>query len=472
MVVETGRADKLPPHDIDVEESIVASMLVDSDAVLEVLTSGLKPEDFFREQNRWVYETCLDLFNRGEAITQITVGHDLSRRGKLEEVGGHAYLSKLTTYNPTTKGMKDSALRVQGDAIKRRLIGAAGYMVRRAHDSGASQDDVRDLLNEAEALIASVRDTGTVRDFVHIRDLLAGYWESIADAAAAPGVSPRSVTTGFMDLDTLLGGLKRGDLVIVAARPSLGKTSLVLNFARNAALRQTGTVGFFSIEMAADQLVQRLLASESGVDSMRLTFGNLSEREERKVVQAVGTLSDLPVYFDDSAALAVSEIRGKAQRLKVRFGLDLLVVDYLQLMNSGARNENRVQEVSAISRGLKHLARDLDVPVIACSQLSRASENRASNVPMLSDLRESGAIEQDADVVMFIYREDKYVTREQWEKDHAGDQKHREYPAGITQLIVAKHRNGPTGTIHLRFRDKIARFEDLLVRDEEWDGEE
>jgi replicative DNA helicase len=188
-------------------------------------------------------------------------------------------------------------------------------------------------------------------------------------------------------------------------------------------------------------------------------------------MQALGTLGDLPVFFDDSAMLTMSDMRAKAKRLQLERGLDLIVVDYLQLMSSGMRNENRVQEVSYISRGLKHLARDLDVPVVACSQLSRASENRASNIPMLSDLRESGSIEQDADVVMFIYREDKYVTREQWEKEHAGDSRHREYPAGITQLIVAKHRNGPTGTIHLRFREKIARFEDLLVRDDEWEEE-
>jgi replicative DNA helicase len=201
-------------------------------------------------------------------------------------------------------------------------------------------------------------------------------------------------------------------------------------------------------------------------------LGHQSEREEKKVMQALGTLADLPIYFDDSAVLTVSDMRGKAKRLQQeRGGLDLIVVDYLQLMSSGVRNENRVQEVSHISRGLKQLARDLDVPVIACSQLSRAAENRANSIPMLSDLRESGSIEQDADVVMFIYREDKYISREQWEKEHAGDDRHREYPAGITQVIVAKHRNGPTGNIHLRFRDRIARFEDLLVRDDDAGGD-
>jgi replicative DNA helicase len=475
MVVEPGspaRGDKLPPHDTDAEEAVIASLLVDPDAVLDVLTSNLKPDDFFREQNRWVYETCLALFERGETINQISVAHDLARRGRLDDVGGPAYLSRLVTTLPTSIAAKHYANIIQCDAIYRRLIGAASHIVRRAHESGASADEVTAVLSEAEALIASVRQTGTVRDFVHIRELLGGYLESIAAGAPISAAEARAVRTGFADLDQLLGGLKRGDLVIVAARPSLGKTSLVLNFARNAAVAQNATVAFFSIEMAAEQLVQRLLATESGVDSTRLTFGHHTEREQRKVMQAMGVLSDLPVFFDDSASLTMSDMRAKAKRLQLERGLDLVVVDYLQLMSSGLRNENRVQEVSAISRSLKQLARDLDVPVIACSQLSRAAETRSNNIPMLSDLRESGSIEQDADVVMFIYREDRYITREQWEKDHAGDDKHREYPAGITQVIVAKHRNGPTGTIAMRFRDKIARFEDLLVRaDSDWEGE-
>jgi replicative DNA helicase len=271
-----------------------------------------------------------------------------------------------------------------------------------------------------------------------------------------------------MDLDTLLGGLKRGDLVIVAARPSLGKTSLVLNYARSAAARQQATVAFFSVEMAAEQLVQRLIASESGVDSTRLAFGQHSERDERKISQALGSLSDLRLYFDDSAGLTVSEMRAKARRLQLeKGGLDLVVIDYLQLMQSGMRNENRVQEVSYISRSLKQLARDLDVPVVACSQLSRAAETRANNIPQLSDLRESGSIEQDADVVMFIYRESAYVRREEWEKQHR-DQPAKRYPAEDAQITLAKHRNGPTGTFHVRFRQKISRFEDLLVQPEEF----
>ncbi|MDO8614264.1 MAG: replicative DNA helicase [Dehalococcoidia bacterium] len=471
MVVEAGSArggEKLPPHDIEAEEAVIASLLVDPEAIFKVAPK-LKAEDFFREKNAWVYEACRALWDRSESINQITVAHELARRGKLEDIGGAAYLSRLVTELPTSVGAEHYAAIVQRDAIYRKLISASGQIAAMAYQGGP---EVAEVLARAEIMVAAVRQGETMRDFVHIRELLAGYVDAAEAGMSGNAAQARAITTGFMDLDTLLTGLKRGDLIIVAARPSLGKTSLVLNFARNAAARQNATVAFFSIEMAAEQLVQRVLAMESGVDSTRLAFGQHSDRDERKISQAMGVLSDLALYFDDSAMLTVAEMRAKARRLQLERGLDLVVVDYLQLMHSGMRTENRVQEVGYISRALKQLARDLDVPVIACSQLSRASEMRASNIPQLSDLRESGSIEQDSDVVAFIYREDKYVSREQWERDHSGDEKRREYPAGITQVIVAKHRNGPTGTIHLRFREKVARFEDLLVRQaEDWEEE-
>ena len=465
MVVETGRAEKLPPHDIEAEEAVIASLLVDPDAIYKVAPK-LKSEDFFREKNAWVYEACRALWDRNESLNQITVAHELSRAGRLENVGGAAYLSRLIADLPTSVGVEHYAGIVQRDASYRRLITVAGQIAGLAYQGGP---DVGDVLAKAETLVAAVRQGETVRDFVHIRELLQGYLDASETGAAATAAQTRAITTGFMDLDTLLGGLKRGDLVIVAARPSLGKTSLVLNFARNAAMRQQATVGFFSLEMAAEQLVQRLLAMESGVDSTRLAFGQHSDRDERRVSQALGSLSDLSIYFDDSAMLSVAEMRAKARRLSLERGLDLIVVDFLQLMQSGARNENRVQEVSFISRSLKQLARDLDIPVIACSQLSRAAEARAHNKPQLSDLRESGSIEQDADVVMFIYREAAYVSKDEWSEKHA-DRPAGTYPEENAQIIVAKHRNGPTGTLHLRFRKKIARFEDLLVQEpEEWD---
>ena len=467
MVIEAGRAEKLPPHDIEAEEAVVASLLVDPEAIYKV-APRLRAEDFFREKNAWIFEVCRALWDRRESINQITVAHELARRGQLEDIGGVSYLSRLTTELPTSVGVEHYAGIVQRDATYRKLISAAGHIAQLAYEGGA---DIGEVMGRAETLIAGVRQGETLRDFVHIRELLAGYLENAEAGLGAVAAQARAVTTGFMDLDTLLTGLKRGDLVIVAARPSLGKTSLVLNFARAAAARQSATVAFFSIEMAAEQLVQRLLAMESGVDSTRLAFGQHSDRDERKISQALGVLSDLAVYFDDSAMLTVAEMRAKARRLQMERGLDLVLVDYLQLMHSGMRNENRVQEVSYISRSLKQLARDLDVPVIACSQLSRAAESRANNVPQLSDLRESGSIEQDADVVMFIYREDKYVAREEWQRQHP-DRPADSYPAGITQIVVAKHRNGPTGTIHLRFREKMARFEDLLVREPtDWEEE-
>ncbi len=467
MVVETERAEKLPPHDIEAEEAVIASLLVDPDAIYKVAPT-LKPDDFFREKNAWAFEACLGLWERHESINQITVAHELSRRGRLEEIGGAAYLSRLVTELPTSVGAEHYAELVQRDSSYRKLITAAGHIAQLAYHAPA---DVRAVLSQAEGLIAGIRQGESIRDFVHVKELLEGYLSTADASKGAVASEARAITTGFMDLDTLLGGLKRADLVVVAARPSVGKTSLALNFARNAAARQQATVGIFSVEMAKEQLVQRLLAGESGVDSTRLEFGMHSDREQGKIVNALGVLSDLNLYIDDTAMLTVAEMRAKARRLHLEHGLDLLILDHIQLMHGGLRIENRVQEVSYITRSLKELARDLDVPVIACSQLSRAAEARPSHIPQLSDLRDSGSIEQDADVVMFIYREERHVTREEWQRQHP-DKPAESYPAGIAQINIAKHRNGPTGTIHLRFRDKIARFEDLLVREpEEWDEE-
>src|SRR5438445_2899878 len=430
MVVEAGRAETLPPHDIDAEEAVIASLLVDSEAIYKV-APRLKSEDFFREKNAWVYDACRALWDRSESLNQITVAHELARRNRLEDVGGAAYLSRLVTDLPTSVGVESYAKDVLESALRRRRTSTGGAT---AADAYQSPDLVDKILARAETMMAAVRQADSVQDFVHIRELLTGYLESAEAGVGAVASAVRAITTAVMDLATrLTTGLKRGHLVIVAARPSLAKPSLVLNFAKSASERQSATVAFFSIEMAAEQLVQRMLAMESGVDSARLAFGQHSERDERKISQAMGVLSDLPIYFDDSAMLTVAEMRAKARRLQMERGLDLVVVDYLQIMQSGMRNENRVQEVSYISRSLKQLARDLDVPVVACSQLSRAAESRHNNVPQLSDLRESGSIEQDADVVMFIYRESAYVRREDWEKSHR-EQPARQYPAEDAQI--------------------------------------
>jgi replicative DNA helicase len=450
--------ERLPPHDIEAEEAVIASLLVDSEAIYKV-AAILQPDDFFREKNAWAYEACFALWERNETINEVTVGHELARRDRLEQIGGLAYLSRLVTELPTPIGVEHYAGIVKRDAVYRRLIEAASRITQMAYSGGPDLDGT---LGRAESLLLSLSTGKRLSDFVHIRDVLDGFWEGPGLEAFKGGLQG-SVRTGFMDLDTLLGGLKRADLIVLAARPSLGKTSLALNIARNAAVGQNAKVAIFSLEMAAEQLVQRLLASESGVDSTRLRLGLHTEAEERRVMNALGILSAIDIYVDDSAVQRVTEIRSKALRLHRDKGLDLVIVDYLQLIHGTERGDNRVQEISLISRSLKELARELDVPVIAVSQLSRAPEMRSPHIPMLSDLRESGSIEQDADVVVFIYREDVYVRKEDWEMSHPEGSP---YPAGDAQIIVAKHRNGPTGTIHLRFRQKLARFEDLLLRDE------
>ena len=450
--------ERLPPHDIEAEEAVIASLLVDSEAIYKV-AAILQPDDFFREKNAWAYEACFALWERNETINEVTVGHELARRDRLEQIGGLAYLSRLVTELPTPIGVEHYAGIVKRDAVYRRLIEAASRITQMAYSGGPDLDGT---LARAESLLLSLSTGKRLSDFVHIRDVLDGFWEGPGLEAFKGGLQG-SVRTGFMDLDTLLGGLKRADLIVLAARPSLGKTSLALNIARNAAVGQNAKVAIFSLEMAAEQLVQRLLASESGVDSTRLRLGLHTEAEERRVMNALGILSAIDIYVDDSAVQRVTEIRSKALRLHRDKGLDLVIVDYLQLIHGTERGDNRVQEISLISRSLKELARELDVPVIAVSQLSRAPEMRSPHIPMLSDLRESGSIEQDADVVVFIYREDVYVRKEDWEMSHPEGSP---YPAGDAQIIVAKHRNGPTGTIHLRFRQKLARFEDLLLRDE------
>ncbi len=457
MVVE-----KLPPHDFEAEEAVLASLLVDPEAVSRV-AANLRSIDFFRERNGWVYEACLALWERNESINEVTVAHELARRERLEDSGGLAFLSRIITELPTPVGVEHYAAIVERDALYRRLIGAAGQIAQLAYQGGPDADEA---LSRAETLLLSLRGGERMRDFVHIRQLIDSFLEEPSTAATAAQPIPM-VRTGFIDLDTLLGGLKRADLIVLAARPSLGKTSLALNIARNAAVAQHAKVAVFSLEMSAEQVAQRLLSSEAGVDSTRMRLGEHTEAEERRLMHAYGTLAETEIYIDDSPILRESEMRAKARRLAMQRGLDLIVVDYLQLMHgSVGRDSNRVQEVSLISRSLKELAREMNVAIVAVSQLSRAVESRPTRIPMLADLRESGSIEQDADVVMFIYREDVYVRREEWQDAHP-QLPGGAYPAGIAQIIVAKHRNGPVGSVNLRFRQQYTRFEDLLLREEE-----
>ena len=437
---------------------MIAGLLLDADAYPRVLPL-LRPQDFFREQNQWCFEACLALADRSEAITHPTVVHELERAGHLDAVGGEPYLFELTGKHFTAEGVEAHARIVARDALYRRLIQAASRIAQTAYEGGP---DASRVIATAEALLLGIRSSEAAGDFRALRDLLDQFLEDPGEAVE--GVLVSAVRSGFMDLDALLGGFKRGDLVIVAARTGVGKSSLLLNFARNAAVGQHGTAAFFALEMSADQLAIRLLSAEADVDATRLRLGMHSEPEEARIMHAIGTLGEASIYIDDSAVLSVPEIRAKCRRLQADAGLDLVIVDYLQLLHSASLGgENRASELGKITRALKELARELEVPVIAAAQLSRAVEARTPHIPMLSDLRESGSIEQDADIVMFIYREDVYRTPEEWQDAHPDDPG-GQHPTGLAQLIVAKHRNGPTGTVSVRFRDRTASFQDLVLR--------
>jgi replicative DNA helicase len=455
--------EKLPPHDIEAEEAVIASLLVSEEAVLKV-TPILKPTDFFREKHGWVYQVCLELWARGVEINQITVANELARKELLDDVGGQTYLADIIRQLPTPIGVEYYADIVKRDSTYRGLIHAANAILQLGYEAPPEVDSV---FAKAEELLHRLRGGENFRDFVHISQILQAYLEE--DPEDVERRELQALRTGYSDLDVLLGGLKRSDLVIIGARPSVGKSSFALGIARNAAVAHKASVAFFSLEMSSEQLAIRLLSGESGVDSTRLRLGQQTELEERRIVRAMGELSEANIWFDDSPILTAAELRAKARRLATERGLDLIVIDYLQLLQgeSSTGRENRVQEISYISRTLKGLARELDVPIVALAQLSRSIENRNPRTPMLSDLRDSGSIEQDADIVMFLSREEMYVTPEQWAAQHP-DLPESAYPKGVAQVIVAKHRNGPTGTIELRFREKLAKFEDWVLRKEEF----
>ncbi len=457
--------ERLPPHDIEAEEAVIAALLVDPEAIARV-SPILKSADFFREKNAWVYEAAIELWERDESINQITIAHELDRRERLEEIGGQSYLGDIIRQLPTSVGVEFYATIVQRDSTYRGLINAATGIMQLAYEAPA---DIESVFSRSEELIQRLRGGENFRDFVHIREVLEAYLDEDAEAAERREIA--AIDAGFSDLDHLLGGLKREDLIIVGARPSVGKSSFALGIARNAALNQGANVAFFSLEMSAEQLAVRLLAAESGVDSTRLRLGGQTELEERRIIRATGELAGANIWFDDSPTLSVAELRSKVRRLANSQGVDLVIVDYLQLMQSDASwngRENRVQEISYISRTLKGIARELNVPVIALAQLSRAIEQRHPRIPMLSDLRDSGSIEQDADVVVFLSREELYISREQWMAEHP-ELPETAYPQGVAQVIVAKHRNGPTGTVELRFRQRLAKFEDWVLQAEDED---
>lgn len=444
-------AEKLLPHDLEAEEAVIGSLLLDGDSLLRV-ASFLKPEDFYRETNRFCYEACLALFRRGEAVNQVTVAHQLALQEHHEQVGGTAYLSHLVSSVPTPAHIEHYGQIVSRTAAMRNLIDAASRISSIGYEG---TDDVDASLSAAEDVLFGVRSRRPTRDFVAVREILDQYLQEQAALTDPLGRMGAPIMTNYDAMDELLGGLHRSDMIVLAARPSLGKSSLALNISLNAA-KSGAVVAMFSLEMSREQLALRMLSSEAEVDAQRLRLSLYTEAQERRIIDVIGSLSELPIYIDDTAMQGIVEMRSKARRMYMERGLDLLVVDYLQLIQGASgRGDNRVQEISEITRSIKGIARDLNVPVIAVSQLSRAVEMRTSHRPQLADLRESGSIEQDADVVMFIYRDDVYITEEEWVSRYP----ERTYPKNIAEIIVAKHRHGPVGSIKLLFRDSLVRFE-------------
>src|SRR5665811_454703 len=446
--MDTGY-DRLPPHNIEAEQSVLGSLLIDRDAIIRI-ASYLKAEDFYVSANATIYRAILDLYNRREPTDFVTLSDELERRGALDDIGGVGYLSSLLSAVPTAVHVEYYGRIVERTATLRRLIDAGTSIVGIGYQDNV---DTEDAIDSAERALFQVTQQRQTKDFQSIHDVIDRFFDQL-EYLQNNRDELVGVPTGFTDLDRLTGGLQRSDLVIVAARPSMGKTAFSLGIAYGAAVQHGRTVGVFSLEMSAEQLVQRLLSTESGIDSHKIRLGNIDDREWEEISRAFGRLSEARIFIDDSANAGIMDIRSKARRLQAEQGLDLIIVDYLQLM-TGRRSENRVQEISEISRGLKGLARELNIPVVALSQLSRAVESRSDHRPMLSDLRESGAIEQDADIVMFIYREEKY--------DEHSDKK------GIAELIVSKHRNGPVDTVNLRFFEATARFADLELYRADYD---
>lgn len=426
---------KLPPNDAQAEESVLGSLFIDKDAVIEIIDI-LKPEYFYKDLHQFIFESILKLYNEREPIDIVTVSAQLKKDKHLKEVGGTAYLTQLANAVPTSAHVKQYAKIVKDLYTKRQLISLSAQLGELAFDEGKQTDEI---LDKAESEIFALSQTHVERSFVHIKDALAESFDRLDELQRSSG-GMRGVPTGFADLDETLSGMQNSNLLILAARPGVGKTAFSLNIAQQASVLYKKKIGYFSLEMSKEELVDRLLVSQADIDAWRLKTGRLSEDDFAKLSDAMGVLADTNIFIDDTPGISVLEMRTKARRLMSEKGIDMIVVDYLQLMHgSGLYKDNRVQEVSEISQGLKNLARELKVPVLSLAQLSRAVESRGTKQPQLSDLRESGSIEQDADVVMFLYRED--------DDDRES-----------VKLSIAKHRNGPLKQIDLYFKGDRIRF--------------
>ncbi len=436
---------KIPPQNVDAEKSLLGAILIDEEVLADV-AEITKVIDFYDKRHSIIYDGMIRLYERRSPVDLLTLTDELKKRGDLDTIGGSSYLSELTNYVPTAAHAKSYAHIVLQAAVRRRLIRAGGEISDLAFNEELS---VPQLLGQSEAELFNVSDQSLKQDLTSIEEILDESFERLDELYKNKG-SLRGIKTGYRDLDNMTAGLQRSDLIILAARPAMGKTTLVTNLAYNVATIEKKSVLFFSLEMSKEQLVDRMLADAAGVDSWNIRTGNLSDDDFAKLSEAMGEMAEAPIYIDDTPGVSVLEMRTKARRAAHENELGLIIIDYLQLMQGSGSSQaqgNRVQEVSEISRGLKPLARELNVPVIAHSQLSRSVESRQPQIPQLADLRESGSIEQDADIVMFIYREAYYNPETEREN--------------ITDLILAKHRHGPTGTVELYFHPERLRFMSL-----------
>ena len=472
MVETTSRPiERQTPSNVEAEQAVIGSLLLDPEAITKI-AAFLRAQDFYLEKHRWIYETILDLHEQRDPIDFLSVITGLEQRERLDNAGGSAYLMSLLNSVPTAAHVEHYARLVEQTAVQRRLLDASAQIATIAFDG---DEDVDQQIARAEQLIFDVAQRRLTQELIPIKRAV-GQWIDRIDTLREHQGEMFGIQSGFADLDKVLGGLQRSDLIIVAGRPGSGKTSFALSIAYNAALQKHRRIAIFSLEMSAQQLVERLIAQVADtvaselpgdyerlrIDSQNLRLGNINDEQLHVLARASGMLSEAEIFIDESSLVTPIEIRGKARRLKAEMGgLDLIIVDYLQLMSDRAgRSENRVQEMSNISRQLKFLARELDVPVVALSQLSRAVEARTDKRPQLSDLRESGSIEQDADVVVMLFREKSYYpTLDAWQRSHPN----KPYPEHIAEIIVAKHRHGPTTEFNMFFDEKRAKFKDLAV---------
>lgn len=446
MAVKEVSTGKIPPQNIDAEMSLLGAVLIDEEVLADV-SEHVAVKDFYDKRHRTIYDAMMRLYERHRPVDLLTLTDELKKKDEFDTIGGSAYLTDLTNYVPTAAHAEAYAELVAQKAVRRRLIKASAEISEMGFDE---ETTTQELLEKAEAELFSVSDQSLKQDLVSLETILTDSFDRMEELHRNKGAL-RGIRTGWRDLDNMTAGLQRSDLIILAARPAMGKTTLVTNLAYNVATVAKQPVLFFSLEMSKEQLVDRMLADASGVDAWNIRTGNLSDEDFSKLSEAMGEMAEAPIYLDDTPGLTVLEMRTKARRAAHEAPLGLIIVDYLQLMQGSGRNDgNRVQEVSEISRGLKLIARELNVPVIALSQLSRSVENRSPQIPQLADLRESGSIEQDADIVMFIYREAYYNPETEREN--------------ITDLIIAKHRNGPVGKVELYFHPERLRFMSLDKR--------